>query len=255
MIRGKAILLLMAVLCLSSAPALADSIFSDSTFNPANYTTTTPFTSDSSVSLTSGQCASCGNPGLGLELVGASNGTLLTVGTGASDILYVNNTFSYDPATQGSITSISASVDKDLTASYSGSISAPIGNMFRPLIEQDGLYYLAAIAGPGITGMTTGYNTISRSGLVATDFLQFNPATDTFLTGHPNFDGDVMLFGLGQVFGVPEAPGVPSSLTADYDNLNLVVSTPEPSSLLLMALGLAALFAAARRPWASRLSA
>jgi hypothetical protein len=248
MIRGKGISLLIAVLCLSAVPAFADSIFTDSTFNLANYTTTTPFTSDSSVSLTSGQCASCGNPGLGLQLVGSVNGSSPNInGTGASDILLVNDTFSYNPATQGAITSISASVDKDLTASYSGSISNPIGNTFRPLIEQDGIYYLAAIPGPGVTGTTSGYNTISQSGLVAANFVEFDPATDTFLTGNPNFDGDSMFFGLGQVFGVPENPGVPASLTADYDNLSLTVSAPEPSSLLLMALGLVGLFAISRK--------
>jgi hypothetical protein len=191
-----------------------------------------------------------------LQIVGTTNGTATTSGVGAAEILLVNTTFSYDPATQGAINSISASVDKDLTSSYPGSSSSVIGNTFRPLIEQDGIYYLAAIAGPGISsGMTTGYNTIGQTGLVAADFVEFDPATDTFLAGSPNFDGDTMLFGLGQVFGLPEAPGAPSSLTADYDNLKLVVSAPEPSSLLLMALGLAALFAVARKPWAGRLSA
>jgi hypothetical protein len=255
MIRWKAISLFIAVLCLSSASAFADTVFTDGTFNPANYTTTPPFTSDSSVSLAAGQCASCGNPGNGLQIVGATNGTAASVGVGVTEILFVNSTFSYDPGTQGAINSISASVDKNLTSSYPGSVSGPIGNTFRPLIEQDGIYYLAAISGPGITsGMTTGYNTISQSGLVAANFVEFNPATDTFLSGNPNFGGDVMLFGLGQIFGVPEAPGVPSSLTADYDNLNLVISTPEPTSLMLMALGLTGLFAVSRRRLVSKVT-
>jgi PEP-CTERM motif len=256
MIRFKVVCLFIAVLCLGSAPAFADTVFADGTFNSADYTSTALFTSDSSVSLTAGQCASCGNPGNGLQLVGASNGTVAASGVGTAEILFVNTTFSYDPSTQGAINSISASVDKDLTSSYAGSSSSVIGNTFRPLIEQDGIYYLAAISGPGISsGMTTGYNTIAQSGLVAADFVEFDPATDTFLTGIPNFDGDTMLFGLGQVFGLPEAPGSPSSLTADYDNLNLAISAPEPSTLLLAALGLLGLFVVSRKRWAARVTA
>ena len=64
-----------------------------------------------------------------------------------------------------------------------------------------------------------------------------------------------LLFGLGLVFGLPEAPGSPSSLTADYDNLNLAISAPEPSTLLLATLGLLGLFAVSRKRWAARVTA
>jgi hypothetical protein len=78
------------------------------------------------------------------------------------------------------------------------------GNSFRPLIEQDGKFYLATISGPILTpgSMDTGFNTISRAGLLAADFVQYDFSTNTSLTAHPNFAGDTMLFGLGQISSV-----------------------------------------------------
>ena len=105
------------------------------------------------------------------------------------------------------------------------------------MIEQDGKFYLAAIVGPslntGSKGGSTGFNTISQSGLVAADFSQFNFSTDTFSSGTPNFAGDSMLFGLGQIFGVNT--GGANVETAAYDNLKLDIATvPEPSTLWLV---------------------
>jgi hypothetical protein len=243
MLRLGPICVLIAVLWLSSAPAFADTVFTDGTFNPANYSTVGPFSSNPSITLTADQCASCGHPGNALQLIGTfANGT-----AGHVDAGFVNNTFSYDPLTQGAINSISASVDKDLSTSYANNSSNPTLNTFRPMILQDGVYYLAAIIGPSImSGTTTGYNTLSNSDLAATDFLEYNFATGTFGIGNPNFDGDPMLFGLAQVF---TSGGSTQTITieADYDNLHLDISTPEPSSLLLLACGMLGLVAISRR--------
>jgi hypothetical protein len=115
-----------------------------------------------------------------------------------------------------------------------------LGNTFRPTIEQDGNFYLAAIPGPalntGPVGGSTGYNTISQSGLTAADFQRYDFLTGSFVSGAPDFSGDPMLLGLTQITGIAGAPAG-ATLFAEYDNLVLRVSTavPEPFSLLMLA--------------------
>jgi len=226
-LRFRSISLFMAGLCVSSVTAFAATVvFTDGTFNLSNYSTTAVFKSAASISLD--QCISCGNPGNALQIIG----TWVT-GTGIFDVGFVNKTFSYDPKAQGAVATISASVDKNVISS----VSLLTASVFHPLIEQDGIYYLAAVTGPPVLAA---YNTISQSGLVATDFVEFNFATGTLGTANPNFDGDTMLFGLGHIGGARGLPAGPT-FEADYDNLRLAVAmtVPEPSTLLLFATALA----------------
>jgi len=96
------------------------------------------------------------------------------------------------------------------------------------VIEQDGLFYLAAIPGP----LTPGYHTFSQADLTASDFTLFDFATGTFGSGHPNFAGNQILFGLAQG-GFSDTPNLQTE--TDYDNLNLSIrSVPETSSKLLL---------------------
>lgn len=217
----------------ASAPAFADIVFTDGTFDPATYTQVGPYLSNATISPS--QCAACGNPGSALQIM-----VSITGASGAAAEGFVNNTFSYDPLTQGAILSIDASVDKDLTS------AATLSSSFHPLIEQDGNYYLATIAGPGLTGPgTTGFNTISQNGLLATDFLQYDFSTGTFGTANPNFAGDPILLGLASV-----ASGSTFDATVVYDNLSLDLSTapvPEPSSVWLLVTLLAFAGLAVRR--------
>jgi len=211
----------------ASAPAFADTVFTDGTFDPSNYSQTSTFTSLSTI--TAAQCASCGNPGYGLQFMETFGDT--TVNSGEAALGWVNNTFSYDPSTSGAISSIAvASVDKDAVVT---GISATFSNTFRPLIEQDGNYYLAAIVGPSFTAPgTSGYDTISGS-LAATDFVQFDFTTGLFGTANPDFAGDPMLFGLAQITSIGGYPAGPT-LTQDYDNLSFDITTPELSSVWLL---------------------
>jgi PEP-CTERM motif len=241
MIRRKALFLIPAGLLLAAVPSFADSTFTDSTFNLANYAGTATYQSDASIGVVHDQCSSCGNP------AGPTNTALQIEFTlpngGVTVFALVNSTFSYNPGTQGDIISIDASADKDITLSVPPDPSNVFGNAFRPVIEQDGTFYLAGIGGPNFTGGSTGYLTLGQTGLVASDFVSFDFTTGLFGTANPNFDGDPMLFGLAQ--GISFAG--PISVEADYDNLSFVVHTPEPSTFLLLALGLAGLAIVSRR--------
>ena len=231
------------LLLVMAAPAMANVTFTDGTFAPVNYTTTTVFLTDPlNSSFVSGQCTVCGNPtGLGQFFsmnVTTNPSSLLT---GAETI--INTTFSYDPTTQGAITSVSASVDKNLLVNIAGT---GFGNTFRPTIEQGGVFYAAAIPGPTLNtvpgGGFTGYNTIANT-LTAADFVQYDPTTSTFGTAHPNFAGGAMLFGLTQQFG----SNAMETITAEYDNLSFVIATPEPAGMLVLGAGFAGLLALRRR--------
>lgn len=216
-----------------SVPAFADVVFQDSTFNPADYSNfTEPSFSNGLGTITPSQCASCGNPGNALHISSDFGNTISQIGVVAQ--AFANTNFSYDPSLLGPILSISASVDKNEIIDVT-STNPPFSNTFRPLIEQDGNFYMAAIPGPTNTGGgSTGFLNFSKSGLVATDFLQYDFTSGTFLSGHPNFAGDPMLFGLGQITTIGNFRR--SNITLVYDNLNLdIVSTPEPSSLSLLA--------------------
>jgi hypothetical protein len=227
-----------------TASASADALFTDGAFNPASYSAGFTFKADPANTIGYSICAACGDPGAALafsitEPNGGGAGFSNAVGIGV-----VNSAFTYDPAAQGAIASIAASADKDFTVS-----AGAFNNGFRPLIEQDGKFYGAAAFGPTLTGPgTTGYVNIAVAGLTAADFTQFDPATGAFTGPHPDFAGDAITFGVAQLLGSANIPGL--TVTTDYDNLRIAVTSaalPEPASASAFALAALGLGAARRR--------
>jgi hypothetical protein len=238
-------LLLFAILSVTITSALQGGSFTDASFNLANYSESPVFGTSGSDTVTFSQCSTCGNPGQALQI-----DITLPAGLDLAAIGFANNTFSYNPSTQGAISTIDASVDKNIITNIPVDSSLVLGNTFRPLIEQDGIFYLAAIAGPAFDGGTTGFNTISQSGLHASDFVSYDFTTGTFGSANPNFAGDPILLGIGQI---AQFSNDNVSFTGIYDNLNLTVNAvnavPEPSGFLPILGGLVGFAWARRKRW------
>jgi PEP-CTERM motif len=232
-----------------ATPASAGTTFTDSTFNLANYQTSAQLLTGTGTSLVPSQCALCGNPGSALQIIGTFPTSPTSGGFDVAEQAFVNTSFSYNPLTMGAITSLSASVDKNLAANIPSG-PTPFTNTFHPTIEQNGIFYFASIPGPPLllnngVGGQTGYNTIS-GGLTAADFTEFDFTTGLSDGTNPNFAGAPMLFGLTQVFSASTAGEI---ATAQYDNLSFAINgVPEPSTWAMMLLGFAGLgFVAYRR--------
>ena len=247
MLRFNGFTLLTSIALLSSG-AYAGTVFTDNTFNLANYSNPflfihndpggQPNDTGGTISIDYSQCAACGNPGQGLQatitVVAAEDATTQL------DLGLLNTGFVYDPSVSGSIGAVFASIDNEAANNLPGLSQFDI---FNPLIEQDGNYYVAEIfAGPGISGFA------NLSGdLTAANFWQFNPANGASnSSSHPNFGGDAMEFGLMIEGGALFVPQFVTNL--EYDNLEFDLSpAPEPASFLLLGAGLAGLAMLRRR--------
>ncbi len=217
-----------------TAASAASTTFSDSTFPAANYSTALSILSDPSNTYALSICASCGVAGSSaLEImVGFPTGGGVYNSTNAFAI--VNSTFAYDPATQGAIKTIDASVDKD----FSIDVNLLYGNTFRPVIEQGGNLYAAAISGPNLQGPgSSGFNTIAATGLTAASFLEIDPTTGAFGAANPDFAGGPMLFGLEQFLGASAMPDTHADLVFDNLSITLNSAVPEPSTWAVMLVG------------------
>jgi len=229
-------------LCAESSVASAAVIFSDGTFS--DFTSSILYNPPANgYTATAVQCSSCGDPNQALDIT-INEPTGAGAGAAALTIGVIENAFTYNPATQGAIMSISSSVDKD----FGVNVAEGFNNTFRLVIEQGGNFYAAPTSGTAFTGPGfTGYELFSNSGLVATNFSEFDSADGLFdLSANPNFDGSQITFGLAQLLG---GSGDTDTVgTFYYDNLNITVNTvPEPATLTLFGAGLAGAAAVRRR--------
>ena len=151
----------------------------------------------------------------------------------------LNPAFSYNPSTQGAITSLSASVDKNLSVNIALTGG---GNTFHPTILQGGVLYVASVSGPGLNCPTgacaTGYQqhrVQSHGGRLPV----VRRGDQHVRHGTPNFAGGPMEFGLTQIFGA----GAAEVIIADYANLAIAINAPEPASLALLGISLLGLVA------------
>jgi hypothetical protein len=156
----------------------------------------------------------------------------------------LDNNLTYNPQTQGAISSLGFSYDRE--ASFT--TSAAQG---RFLVEQDGLFYVSLT--PAFLAPANQYMQISNSGLTSASFYQLclvncgtgNYGTEESSNG-PNFAGDPLTFGI--YVATNSSNGTNQNFY--YDNLDVTINSavPEPSTWAMMILGFAGIgFMAYRR--------
>lgn len=258
MIRKTALSGLAALaLTATAAPAYAASVvFSDGTFNPANYTTTT-YTGAAGFTTNAAQ-------GIGVGGVGTSYVTSYEKQGSTSPsarFQALNASFVYDPSADGAIQSIDVAFDGFISLFHN---TTPVNlagasAQARVIAQQDGNLYMAARN--VFTGLPfESWYHVATSGFVASDFTLFDPANPFVARTPPNLDftGGAITFGFELAhFGVLVNGGPSTGLvrsTMGMDNFQLTLNTqdpvggiPEPTTWLLMIGGFGLAGAALRR--------
>lgn len=216
-----------AALTLPSISTAATTTFSDGTFDNASLTVT-PFSNNLNSDISSGQVANLGNPGSAYEFDSTAG-----VGQFTGAIYVMENTFSYDPAVQGVIETISYSED------YWDAASVPFGAGGATLIvEQNGIFFVRLTSG---SSTPSTWNSVSATGLVATSFFAFGATLDF---------SKPMEFGFTQ--GWNGTSNEATTFTSRVDNFNVEISAapapvPEPSSIVLLLCGFGVMRLMARK--------
>lgn len=226
-----------AAALLFATPAAA-ATFTDTTFNTSDYVLTEY--AGPGVGTTLGQTGS-GNPGTALE------GTYSASGANAAGVLFtaLNSNFVYDPSVSGSITSLSASLDRYLAPSVDGQPTNVGSYSLRVLAEQDGALYQSIFTFGPINSPGGSWHTLSQGGILASDFKLFDPLNfgAPGATTGLDFSGSAITFGFamraaGAVDGNGAPVSAPSSGVLRADNFNLsITAVPEPSTWAVMTVG------------------
>ncbi len=226
--------ILIAALILSVPLMYADTVFTDDSFNLAEYSISTYQTSGVVVNIS--QTLTGGDPESALEDLIA-----VPIPVEFASISYIlNKTFLYNPSSQGTVDQLGVSVD--VYRLFTGQNPSLVG--FSPLILQGGNYYvfhsIVTPYTPGVYQPTSGTVSADQFDLV-TDLS--SGAVDTSM--HPDFGGGPLEFGF--TAGV-NSSGILQPVTADlrYDNLSFDLmsatnSVPEPETYTLMLVGLGAM--------------
>src|SRR6202011_2948249 len=175
-----------------SQAASADTTFSDVTFNPGDWPAIVNFAGGGGTAGASKK-TSGGNPGSYYQVTITANS-----GPSGTAAFFNNSAFTYTPASQGAINSVTFSFD---LINQGGTAAAAFANL---ALEQNGHIY----AGPEFVVTSTAWQHVGTT-LVATDFGQVTAGAggqfSLDLNSNPNFSaaGSSILFGFTNIFNTP----------------------------------------------------
>jgi hypothetical protein len=219
----------LSTVFLAAAPmAQATVVFSDGTFNLADWNTTKYYWGNGGA-ITLSQIATGGNPGKFLEIdhyvQPASADPSVVFG------LHLRDGATYNPSVQGEITSI------DLSVNFENLYTTAAGMAFGFTLKQDGKVYNNFRS---LSGTTTGWQLDMHLGLQESSFGLWTPGADNFsadFSQNPDFSttGSSIEFGLFTYNGHTESDN-PSIKNVGFDNWTVAI-VPEPTTFAITALG------------------
>lgn len=236
-VASKLTVLGCAIGAIGAGPVFADTIFSDTTFDLSNYTVKS-FSNATGATIADTQLPNGGNPGGAIQTAIAFPANV----SGLTAAYFMNNTFVYNPSTQGAIGSISFSEQKmvTLTGATLGSVGA------TAIIEQGGNFYSDVVSLPVEANTWLSAN---ATNLVASDFdLITNLTTETLNTAdHPNFSGGGALT-FGTRSGFTDSVGTAFSTDISVADLKYdIAPVPLPAAVWLLLSGMGSLGVVLRR--------
>jgi hypothetical protein len=177
--------------------------------------------------------------------------SFLAGATTNAGVAVVDGNMSYTPGTQGAITSLFWSAEKDIVG------PSPAASSDRLLLFQNGAYYVYVSPTTAYSKPPGGYQLFNSADLTAGNFQQIcvvgcgnghfgtniasgagNDPSGQAIVALNFLNGGVIDFGV-LFIGSPVSP--PDETKAYYDNLDVAINTPLPAALPLFASGLGAM--------------
>jgi hypothetical protein len=222
---------------LGSCSVASAATFSDGTIDLSNYTVSTFNSSPGVISLSTSQCTSCGNPGTALDINYTFNPT-----SPASFLTLVglrNDSWVWNPASQGAIGSVDFGIDKLIQANPA--LSGTATSSIILLLFQNNADYAAFLFPTLQTNVWNSIDAPFTHGLLPSNFDLVNFTTGIRdNTQHPDFSASAAPITFGFAVRLNDSPGF-TSYEIMEDNVSIQVNgVPEPATLglTLVALGL-----------------
>ncbi|MBS0197585.1 MAG: hypothetical protein JSR77_12595 [Planctomycetes bacterium] len=210
--------------CGLAALAHGDIVFSDGNFAAGTWTTET-YPSGGGGTASSSQSVGTGNPGNALRVLDTVNAS---AGSQISAFHRYGSTAAtrYDPLTQGAIGALKFDLDYRMVSGFGQ------GQGLSVALKQGTFVYVAAFS---VTGSTGDWGHKTASGLTAASFSRLDGGA-----GLPDFSATAVPMRFGFVTS-NSSTGSGYSITVDYDNFSVrVTSVPAPATAAAL-LGLCAL--------------